>query len=1139
MSRIQNPYIAGPPVSGRNFYGREDIFHFVQNTFSSPRQNVIVLYGQRRMGKTSVLHELSSRLSPEFYPIYFDLLDKAQWKLTEVLYDLAREIAGSLNLDSPPRDDFLRDDNYFHERFLPEIYQSLGTKRLLFMFDEFETVDMPPVEDPTERDVAYRAFFPYLRGKLASDRRLAFIFVTGRRLDEIDELILSTFKDARAESVSFLEEAEARQIVIEPASGILEYDEETVGRIIFITACHPYLTQLVCFEIFSYMEAVGRSRVTVGDVEAVVDRAIAAGAAGLAWLWDSLPTAERFVLSVVAHAAKEGRAATQDEISRILKEYRVPFSGRELTRAPDNLTRWGLLRHTADGYEFVVELLRRWILRQHPLEQARRELESVSLRAIQLYELASRAHQAGELNEAIRLYGRALVTNPNHMPAQLGLAQALFEKGRIEEAIIEYKEAYRLNKVVARDGLIAAWQKRVESLEKEDRIGEADKQYKAILDIAPHDQRVMEWVASRWTTRGRRYLAKNRYEKAVAEYEKAVELDVPGVQEGLIAARRAWAEALEKEDKAGEADQQYEVILSIAPDDDRLKEWVAGCWMARGKKYLGGERYEDAVAEYDKDVALDVSGARERLIAARRTWAEALERKDKTDEANQQYDVILGIAPDTERVREWVANSLIRRGDRYLEEGRYDEASKVYDQAEDIQPEKQPILARRRRPLELVPDYDRAMRAHKAGDWVAAEREWAELYRKDRDYAKRDGKTVAVLLAETVEKREGISRRRQRRLILVSSGLAVVVAVLVLWLGWGSVVTSGQIGTGPLALVIRTATPIPPPVLGTSQVLDVDINSRNSKEIYVVAKGKGIYKTTDSGYRWELIYALPDVKTLTLGRANPQTVLATAERVVWRSTDGGVNWQPIEIKDQRTGRAVKGAIHVLAVALNNERIVYAGTDEGVYRSDDGGVTWELRQEGMGGRPIYALVVASGDGQLVYAAGRGAEIWRTFDGGNSWAKLPFTEGVIYALAILSNSDYERNRLYVGADNSTVAVSVDGGHNWRPSKLGNERPSPLRSPLKISAVTILDFRDSETVLLAATGDRENLFRNGIYKSTDDGLSWWPTNIGLPNDPSGTYAVHSIAVDPKNNQIIYAGTFGGLYKSTDGGESWTWIP
>jgi len=325
-------------------------------------------------------------------------------------------------------------------------------------------------------------------------------------------------------------------------------------------------------------------------------------------------------------------------------------------------------------------------------------------------------------------------------------------------------------------------------------------------------------------------------------------------------------------------------------------------------------------------------------------------------------------------------------------------------------------------------------------------------------------------------------------------------------------------------------------------VLDVDINPDDNKIIYVVAKGDGIYKTMDGGYRWQRINAFPNVESLTLGLANPQTVFAAADRLVLKSTDGGANWQsPIEIKDPHTGQPLKGAVHVLAVVPGDDQIIYVGTDEGVYRSEDGGVNWELRMRGMGGRPIYALVVASDDGQLVYAAGRGGELWRTFDGGNFWDQLPCgAMEAIYTLALLPASGYEKDWLYIGADNSTVAVSVDGGRNWRPIILGEEKPLYLRAPLKISSVTILDFRDSETVLLAATGDRENLFRNGIYKSTDGGLSWWPRNNGLPTDPSGTaYSVHSIAVDPQNNQIVYAGTFAGLYKSTDGGESWTRIP
>src|SRR5437764_14035015 len=62
MSDIVNPFIACNPVTGSEmFFGREDVFQFIRQTLiGQHRDNVIVLYGQRRTGKTSVLYQTRS-----------------------------------------------------------------------------------------------------------------------------------------------------------------------------------------------------------------------------------------------------------------------------------------------------------------------------------------------------------------------------------------------------------------------------------------------------------------------------------------------------------------------------------------------------------------------------------------------------------------------------------------------------------------------------------------------------------------------------------------------------------------------------------------------------------------------------------------------------------------------------------------------------------------------------------------------------------------------------------------------------------------------------------------------------------------------------------------------------------------------
>ena len=90
-----NPYIAGNPVHGQGkFIGRQDVLRDVEQTLRNPSTNAIVLFGQRRIGKTSVLLHIEQELAAkeEFTAIYFDLQDKAALPLAEVLYQMAQKI---------------------------------------------------------------------------------------------------------------------------------------------------------------------------------------------------------------------------------------------------------------------------------------------------------------------------------------------------------------------------------------------------------------------------------------------------------------------------------------------------------------------------------------------------------------------------------------------------------------------------------------------------------------------------------------------------------------------------------------------------------------------------------------------------------------------------------------------------------------------------------------------------------------------------------------------------------------------------------------------------------------------------------------------------------------------------------------
>ena len=100
-----NPFIVGNPIkTEKMFYGRQDDFEFVNKKLSSQINQTIVLCGQRRSGKTSILFQiLNGRLGPGFLPIMIDLQTMAGVNSNSEFYQrILTEIRNSLERQALP-----------------------------------------------------------------------------------------------------------------------------------------------------------------------------------------------------------------------------------------------------------------------------------------------------------------------------------------------------------------------------------------------------------------------------------------------------------------------------------------------------------------------------------------------------------------------------------------------------------------------------------------------------------------------------------------------------------------------------------------------------------------------------------------------------------------------------------------------------------------------------------------------------------------------------------------------------------------------------------------------------------------------------------------------------------------------------
>jgi WD40 repeat protein/tetratricopeptide (TPR) repeat protein len=573
----RNPYIAGRALSSaRGFAGRDDVFRVVQAELEQPDRNAIVLFGQRRIGKTSILLNLRAHLpTPPFVTVYFDLMDRARKSLVDVLYEIAQSIASELGLPIPARDDLGNDGVAFRRTFLPSVYTALGhAQRLVLLLDEFDVLDVRQEEQLPDTSAA-RAFFPYLRELMMNESQLGFVFVVGRKAGEMSTNFKAAFKAARYYRISMLDETAARALVLTAqGDGTLNFSPDAAARILALTACHPYFTQLLCQLVFerayqstdgvvSSGASSGAPTIQVQDVDAVIAKALEAGENVFEWIWDGLPPAERVIFSAVATGTDEHSVVTEERLLSILQDSGVRILVRELELAPRTLIEWEMLKQaaggSADGYQFVVELMRRWVVARKPLARVKDELDRINPLADMLYQVATGFYRTGNVDNAITQLQQALSVNPNHLKAHLLLGELYKTQNRLDDMLREYGEAYRIDEDASRVAYEGALILRGEDYANHQQDDEQVRLYTHALEVAPNSRVVRERLATVTATRQQREIA--RYtQQAQSAVEREDWDDAASAYTLLVKlepAQARWHEALERSTRERDLAHRY------------------------------------------------------------------------------------------------------------------------------------------------------------------------------------------------------------------------------------------------------------------------------------------------------------------------------------------------------------------------------------------------------------------------------------------------------------------------------------------------------------------------------------------------------------------------------------------------------
>ncbi len=361
---FHNPYITGVPLLGRNknlFVGRREIVTRIDQILRTQPSPPILLYGQRRLGKTSLLNALAYLLSKDYLSLLIDLQGTCAFVTdhSSFFYSLSRAMIKSaqnynLSLPALSREAWQDSPERVFDDWLESLEVFCNDRMLLLVFDEYEALENLFSKGYLDRNRVL-SLFRYI---IQHRPRFKVILIGVCQLEEFpqwtDYLI-----NAETIHLSYLQPPEARQLIQTPVAEWLDYTPEAIDYILALTRGHPALVQVLGKEIVLAKNSLLttltwlRSPVKKTEVEEVIPQVLKHWKNYFHAITQRSPP-EQLVLQWLAHQG-EGAIVSEEHLAK-------QFGQEGVKEILSRLIHSELIELTPQGYRFQVELMRRWLV---------------------------------------------------------------------------------------------------------------------------------------------------------------------------------------------------------------------------------------------------------------------------------------------------------------------------------------------------------------------------------------------------------------------------------------------------------------------------------------------------------------------------------------------------------------------------------------------------------------------------------------------------------------------------------------------------------------------------------------------------------------------------------------------------------
>ncbi len=364
-----NPFLgnSGLPVSGPNFVGRKDILQHIEELWrvQGPAPN-IVLYGHRRMGKTSILRNLQHHVPANNILVSIDF-QEATWvdHTGQFLLELAEAIhsavtSRNLTCDAPEEGHYptLGRAKRAIGKLLDQLHPQMENYRLIISMDEFEVVEQAISEGRIDSGI-----YDWIRANTQKREWLTFILGGLHTLEEMSRDYATAFYgQTKNLKVSYLTEDDAFYLMTQPVPDFsLDVDPPLQKELYRLTFGQPYLLQNICWHLVNnWNRRFLKTRdeiprlLQLQDLEAVITR-------------DFFNETDYYFHGVYNHANPH-----EQQAMKLLAQNPEPLSTNALVQSMnldsqarkdlmEGLLRRDIVQQTEDHVRLAVPLMRQWL----------------------------------------------------------------------------------------------------------------------------------------------------------------------------------------------------------------------------------------------------------------------------------------------------------------------------------------------------------------------------------------------------------------------------------------------------------------------------------------------------------------------------------------------------------------------------------------------------------------------------------------------------------------------------------------------------------------------------------------------------------------------------------------------------------